>query len=316
MSGAWDPSDDDVLHIKLPNKVTLEKVGALLDQLEPMLRDDAGPPIERLLLDMTSTAFCSPTGITIVAAGLEHLFKLGRIQQGQVWSPKSPLLRQYLQRINFYRELGVDLEEKFERREPKRFRPVTHVPDEDVSPGHTRDLIRVVEEHHAIDRGTVAALKTCVNELIENVFYHAESPVDALVAVQTYAKKNLTELVIADTGRGIREALVERPEYAPLATDDCAAIRLAIQKNITTTDDPKRGIGLWVAREIVRANNGTMLILSHDGGVDLSDAGERNLKAHFWPGTLIALEFRMDRSISAGKVYDRGGFPDVDSFDF
>jgi len=79
-AAAWDPKDPDVLHIKLPNKVTLEKVGAVLDQLEPMLRGQAAvAPIGRLLLDMSSTAFCSPTGITIVAAALEHLFLEGKV---------------------------------------------------------------------------------------------------------------------------------------------------------------------------------------------------------------------------------------------
>jgi anti-sigma regulatory factor (Ser/Thr protein kinase) len=312
---AWDPSNADVLHLKLPNKVQLATIGQVLNQLEPALRGNRGT-ISRLLLDMSSVAFASPTGITIVAAGIEHLFTGGRIDQLQIWLPRSPLLVQYLQRMNFFNEMNVSLEEKFKRREPKRFRPVTHVPNEDVSPGYTRDLLRAVESSHELDTSTRNALKTCVNELIENVFYHAQSPVDALVAVQAYKKKNVTELVIADTGRGIRAALGEKHEYRDRVQDDCSAIKLAIQKNVTTTDDPKRGIGLWVASELVRQNEGRMLIMSHDGGVNISGDGQSNVQAHFWPGTLIAIEFRMDRPITVGEVYDSGNFPDADSFDF
>jgi anti-sigma regulatory factor (Ser/Thr protein kinase) len=311
----WDTSGADVMHLKLPNKVQFATVGQVLDQLEPALRGDRNIP--KLLLDMTSVAFASPTGITIVAGGIEHLFLQDRIGALQIWLPKSPLLRQYLQRMNFFEEMKVALAEDFERRRPKRFRPVTHVPSEEVSPSFTRDLVAAVEDHHDIDSSTKASLKTCVNEVIENVFYHAKSGVDALVAVQVYEKKNITELVIADTGRGIRAALSERPEYARQATGDCAAIRLAIRKNVTTTADPKRGIGLWVASELVRRNGGRMLILSHDGGVDITEHGVEDVEAHFWPGTLVVLEFRMDRPITVAEVYASGDFPDDDdSFAF
>jgi hypothetical protein len=84
---------------------------------------------------------------------------------------------------------------------------------------------------------------------------------------------------------------------------------------VTTIDDPKRGIGLWVAAELVRQNEGRMLIVSHDGGVDIGKDGRSSIQAHFWPGTLIAVEFRTDRPMAVGAVYDSGDFPDADSFD-
>jgi anti-sigma regulatory factor (Ser/Thr protein kinase) len=311
---AWDPSSADVLHLKLPRRLQLASIDQVLDRLEPALRQHHST-ISRLLLDMTGVAFTSPTGITIVVAGIKHLHLAGRIEQLQIWLPRSPSLVRHLQRMSFFDEMNVLLEEGFQRREPQRSRPVTHVPNEHVSPEHTRDLLRAVETGHALDTSTRSALKTCVNELIENVFYHARSPVDALFAVQVYKKKNVTELVIADTGRGIRAALAEKEEYRDHLQDDCSAITLAIQKNVTTMDDPKRGIGLWVASELVRQNEGRMLIVSHDGGVSLSRNGRSNVQAPFWPGTLIAVEFRTDRPMSVGAVYDSGDFPDAESFD-
>ncbi len=120
----WDPSDEDVLHLKLPNEVQLATVGEVLDKLEPALRGGSDV-IPKLLLDMTSTAFASPTGITIVAGGIEHLLLAGRIHQLLIWLPGSPLLAQYLQRMNFFSEMNIDLKVTYEGVSWRRSRTTT-----------------------------------------------------------------------------------------------------------------------------------------------------------------------------------------------
>jgi hypothetical protein len=66
---------------------------------------------------------------------------------------------------------------------------VTHVKDETVSPAATRALVATLQQNTDLDEGSVNGLKTCLNEVIENVFYHAESPTDALVSAQAYKQK-------------------------------------------------------------------------------------------------------------------------------
>jgi anti-sigma regulatory factor (Ser/Thr protein kinase) len=315
-----DPNAPDVFHIKAPNKVTFERIGSVLQGLEPSLRANQPGEARKILLDMTSVAFCSPTGITILAAAIEDLFLRGALRGGEIWMPRSPLLRQYLQRMNFFSELKVSMpEESFERREAKGFHPVTHVEDEDASPAATRALAAAVQEHANLDEQSLGALKSCLNEVVENVFYHAQSRTEAIVCAQAYKKKQKAELVIADTGRGIRAALSKVPAYRDQATDDCKAIRLALEKNVTTTGDVRRGIGLWVASEVIRRNEGELLILSRDGGLLVDGDGDHDVTDHFWPGTLVVIEFRTDRPINTTAVYDSGEFPDdtdSDSFDF
>lgn len=311
-----DPKDPDVLYVKVPNKVTFDTIGKVLAQLEPLLKTGETEKPHPILLDMTSVAFCSPTGITILAAALEHLFGRGTLTGGEIWMPRGRLLNQYLQRMNFFKELKVNMPEAFQRREAKGFHPVTHVREEEESPASTRALAAAVQEHADLDETSLGALKSCLNEIVENVFYHAESPIDALVCAQAYKKKQRAELVIADTGRGIRAALAQDPKYREQATTDCAAIRLALEKNVTTTDDVKRGIGLWVASEVIRLNGGELLILSHEGGLEVGADGTRDVTDHYWPGTLVVVEFRTDMPINTQMVYDSGGFPDADSFDF
>jgi Histidine kinase-, DNA gyrase B-, and HSP90-like ATPase len=215
--------------------------------------------------------------------------------------------------MNFFAELGVNMPGWQGQAPPHGSRPVAHVANEAESPSVTRGLVEAVEESYEIDPITSGALKSCVNEVVENVFYHARSPIDALVSVQTEDRK--VELVIVDTGRGIRRSLLEVAEYRAKAHDDCSAIRLALKKNVTTTGDDRRGIGLWVVYELVRRNKGQMLVLSNDGGVDITGEQLVNIEEYFWPGTLVAVEFDMAQPIDIREVYASGEFDD-DSFDF
>lgn len=310
-----DPNDRDVLHLKLPRHVTFATIGTVLSQLEPSSRSAKANEQCKVLLDMTSVNFCSPTGITILAAVIEDLYRRELLAEGAIWLPRGQVM-QYLQRMNFFRELEVELPENFTRREAKGFHPVTHVADEDESPAATRALAEAVQEYADLDETSLGALKSCLNEIVENVFYHAHSPVDALVCAQAYKKKKRVELVIADTGRGIREALTQIPEYRDQVRDDCSAIRLALEKNVTATGDTRRGIGLWVASQVIRHNEGELLILSHDGGLLIDGAGEHEQTEYFWPGTLVVVEFRTDRPINTTAVYDLGGFSDADDDTF
>jgi hypothetical protein len=108
--------------------------------------------------------------------------------------PRSPLLNQCLERMDFFKELKVTMPaESFERREPKGFYPVTHVQDEEGSPAATRALADAVQEHARLDEPSLGALKSCLNEVVENVFCHAESPIEALVCAQAPGPRSDTD---------------------------------------------------------------------------------------------------------------------------
>jgi anti-sigma regulatory factor (Ser/Thr protein kinase) len=315
--------DADPFHLKLPNKLTYEHIGKVLDQLEPVMKSGAEAREQELTLDMSSTVFCSPTGITILAASLERLWQEGKFRNGTLLHSKNRLAVQYLQRMDFFEELDISVKEDFERKPPVGFRPVTHVQGETKAPAVARDLVDAVSERNTLDSRTESALKTCFSEVVENVFYHAESPIDALVCIQAYkktykGKPARTELAIVDAGKGIRPALAES-EYADQITDDYSAIALAVQKNVSATGDRRRGIGLWVASEVVRRNEGQMLILSNEGGMLVDGDGQHRIDDHYWPGTMVAIEFRMDRPIDTKPVYDSEDWPELDDeldFDF
>jgi anti-sigma regulatory factor (Ser/Thr protein kinase) len=316
-------SDDlDTFRLKLPNKLTYEHIGKVLEQVEPFAKSGTEAEEQYLELDFTSTVFCSPTCITLLAACIERLWQEGKFTSGHVLHSKNELAVRYLKRMDFFNELSIPVEEDFERKEPIGFRPVTHVENEQTAPAVARDLVKAVSERNKLDDAATFALKTCFSEIVENVFYHAGSPIDALTSIQAYKKYKgkpaRTELVIVDGGRGIKPVLAES-QYADRITDDYSAISLAVQKNVTTTGDTNRGIGLWVASEVVRLNEGEMLILSNEGGMRVDKRGQHRVDDHYWPGTLVAIEFRMDKPLDTGPIYGSvEDWPDIDDrgFDF
>ena len=53
----------------------------------------------------------------------------------------------------------------------------------------------------------VPAMEWAVNELIDNIVIHAESPVPGVVCAQSYPQLNRLSVAICDMGRGISSSL-------------------------------------------------------------------------------------------------------------
>lgn len=313
------PDNEDQLEptvVKLPRRLTLAELPNVLGALEPVLRCPAESNHDLLDVDLGDVEFCTPAGITSLAAAIESASLQKKFLHGKIHLPRNQDVLRYLQRMNFFDEIGIDAPEDFDRRTPDGFRPVTHIVDDSISPRIVREMAAAIQECHPnIDGGAMESLKTFMNELVENVFYHAASAIDCLICVQAYRRKSTVELAIADAGRGIRPCMLDSSKFGGQITDDFSAIELAIQQNVSALPDPRRGIGLWLATELVRRNEGTMTILSNDGGLKIDRLGAHREDGMIWPGTFIAVEFRLDRPINTNDVYESGGFPGIDEYD-
>jgi anti-sigma regulatory factor (Ser/Thr protein kinase) len=299
--------------VKAPGLANYSNIRRALKQLEPILRD-CNP--HRVIFDMTSIRQCSATGVTILAAAMQHLYQSGRLHpDSEILPPQRQWIRSYFEEMKFFRELGVELGPPPRIGKRRRFWPVTHVSNDKESPGLTRRILNQIASYEGVHPDARNSLTNCVNEIIENVFYHASSPIDALVAGQSSPQTGKTELVIADTGRGIRPGLSSVPAYRERTQDDCSAIRLALERNVSAIEDKSRGIGLWLASELVRRNGGQLLILSNEGGIDISGHEEKLVEGFYWPGTLVAVEFDILQPITTTEIYDSGDFPDIDEID-
>ena len=109
-------------------------------------------------------------------------------------------------------------------------------------------------------------LQVCLSELINNVYDHSRSPIDAYVFCEFYPSSNSIILVVSDLGIGIPSAVNSyRKENGqePLSSEEC--LKWAIKENSTTQSIPQnRGKGLDTLNSFIRSNHSQWQVLTGD----------------------------------------------------
>ena len=85
------------------------------------------------------------------------------------------------------------------------------------------------------------------SELLNNAAEHGmnDSGAHCHVRVMPHRLSNCLDIVVADSGPGIRATLAQNPNL-PATESDREAIAMAIQELTSGTGTPTRGIGLWI----------------------------------------------------------------------
>lgn len=128
-------------------------------------------------------------------------------------------------------------------------------------------------------------------ELVGNAAEHGMGDGGAHAHVRRiHHRKGLAlDIVIADSGPGIPTTL-RRNDKLPRPRTDADAIGLAIQKLVSGTGDPTRGIGLWMTTTEMRKPARKMLIHSGTGLLTMYGDEEPSLReTDCRQGTLIRL---------------------------
>jgi len=146
-----------------------------------------------------------------------------------------------------------------------------------------------------VDPQVLAALGEGVWEMVANALEH--SGADASVMAQVYRTARFgqppdhddkVQVVIGDTGRGIRAALASSPAYAPRS--DLEAIELALQYLVSSVhEDPGRGQGLSTTAEHVVGLGGKMTIRSGEGKLTIAGEEREAETVTALPGTIVSL---------------------------
>lgn len=133
------------------------------------------------------------------------------------------------------------------------------------------------------------AIHFTVRETIENSFEHGRTD-HCFISAYSVPSKNVVRLCILDTGIGIPESLNSSGRYAE-RLEDTDAILHASEYGVSSKSTD-RGIGLYILRDVVEKNEGTLTLISVSGSVEFScEVKKRQLKNHF-NGTIIKLMLR------------------------
>jgi len=265
------------------------------------------PPGEEVTLDMSDVTFIDPVGLVALWA-----WKC-RVQVTcpafTLRLPTDPDAQQYLLVMNFHdpapRPTGV---QRAMTGDGVYF-PIHHLlqPGLGVVEGLAAELATAFGDHGP---GTTPALAYCFGEAIDNVFQHARSPIGAVAAAQLLPRSHgrWTQASIADRGVGVLESLRGSGAHTALGSDE-EALRLAIQRNITSTNPyvgtygrSRPGVGLYMISEVCRRTGGELLLLSGDTLLRVGRGGEIVEAVPPWPGTILTVRLSGRALDDAGDV--------------
>ena len=224
----------------------------------------------------------------------------------------------YAMRMRLFEAAGLEPPANLPERDPDgRFLPALAL-DADTDPGSVAGTLRRIADVQGVDEGTVESLETTLIEILGNCTHHGESldSITALTAAQAWPRGARAQIAVADLGVGMRGSLAHNPSLDLEHWNSC---ELAAQYGVTSKPEGHSGYGLTLARELMERNGGRFLLASgdelfmSDSGTTFREAGQAR-----WPGTLVVLEWRLDRPLNVRDVYDSWPLPegfDHDDFD-
>lgn len=296
--------------LRVPNSVTIHTARSFFDKnarLFTLSEDRATLHLNRRWMHL------EPMALSAISAWGAWCRRHGRSVIVRGLSPRAD----YMWRMKVFEHLGVDYHpSRHEFEESGRFLPVTNV-------RVAADIRSVIADVSALlhldsDPPSLRAVQHCISELLRNVIEHSDSPDGAFVSAHNYSNADPRRVTIgiADCGVGIREHL--RHAYPRVATDDAAAVMLAMTPGVTGAipgmygSPENAGAGLFITRSIAKGTGGYFLIGSGNAAyrsrrtrdpakqaeLHADAADERHdlwrLKTP-WRGTLVSLEIHTER---------------------
>jgi signal transduction histidine kinase len=145
-----------------------------------------------------------------------------------------------------------------------------------------------------ITEDNVHPIRVCLNELLQNVFEWADSPVGCLVHTRWYKGSRSVRLAVVDRGVGIPTELRRaRVQDLHLESDDSRLIEAAVTRpRLTSRQNQAGGLGLKTIRDIVCGRGGRLTVVSLGGKVKWSGAKSSRYSVPILQGTAIEIDIR------------------------
>ena len=176
-------------------------------------------------------------------------------------------------------------------------------------------MIHASNKLHSNQNYPLTSSKNRFAELIENAVKHGEITSPAWLFANYHPQPQIMHVCICDRGLGVRKTFEKSssPRLRELALASSDWIREATEPLVTSKTEGHAGYGLYLARELCRRNGGTFAIISGNAAFGIhprnsdsatSDVEELRELEIPWQGTLVALQFHLNRPLDLGPVYE------------
>ena len=301
---AYDVSlDTEVMRTMEPQTISLPRT-VFESNLEELLRRlGRGNQSEDVIVDFSHVSFLIPVAMVAILAKFRSWKDGGKRVRinGHNTCPASD----YLKRINFFKNCGLDLPESFKRHDSAgKFVEIIGI---GRGSGEKVDLVstRVAEcvapdlaDTDDIDEsGPFDYLEYGVSELATNLIQHSKS--SGFITAQYTPKTDTVRIGIADYGIGIRRIFRDNasPHWSE-SMSDLEAIDAALKSQVSSKthlapsfeESINAGVGLTLLHEMSRQTSGNFVMASGNGYRTLTSGAELGDDQSF-QGVVCGLSF-------------------------
>ncbi|WP_304518133.1 ATP-binding protein [Cecembia rubra] len=208
---------------------------------------------------------------------------------------------QYASRVNFFKLLGLNLDEKLPRRDPSgRFTEITFFDKRNIK--QVFDSIMKILLVNGVNEDMLTVLNFCLFEVLDNALNHSSEEFkygvgSGFSCAQFFPKNQEVRIIIADTGQGIYSALTKHPKSKFKNLSEGEAVLRSVDKGVTNSEG--MGFGLWATAEMMKKNKGDFII--HSGNYQLN-----NFELHkvpFWQGTYTFLRINTNVPVNYEEIF-------------
>jgi len=259
---------------------TIGWANPLLRQTLALLGKDTS---QAVLIDLSSVVFFDSFGLTYLAACLDRCLARPDTPKVLIRPPKRSNVNQHLQNTGFYEAIGLG--DQFQAREPNKDRvDLVHI--KTLEPLFIDGLLDFLEGVQPFAPGLKPSMRMALLELVQNFADHSSSVSGAWASGHKYQGR--ITLCLLDLGQGIPNSLRGVQKYQRMR--DPTLIHLSTEDGVSAAAT-SRGRGLHMIRRFVRANDGTMTIISGEGRVRFRPDRKptRDYIDGFFPGTAVFL---------------------------
>ncbi len=290
--------------INIPKVIQLSNIEDLVQKFSPVF-DVCNKNQEFVIdIDLSDLNFITPTGLSTLRAVIMYIAQSKYKTSGKISVPKSSM-QGYLTRMNFYDFLKEPIKYQGNKYNSKgRFCELIEVASEKASDQVADDLAKILQKQLSLSHQAYFSIQHTLSEVIINVFHHAHSPVNAIVSAQTYTNLRKLEISIVDCGDGFRVSMLENSIHAKVNTI-IDALSLAIKPKVTGRPGHNAGEGLFFTSELVKQNQGEMIIYSEDGLLNIQGNNLSSKNVPYWKGAIVSICLNLDNTMDVVSLFNK-----------
>jgi hypothetical protein len=222
-------------------------------------------------IDFSHMSFYHPGALVAILCQISEWRRRGK--EVQLLGYRDAKNFEILQRMDFFKHLGLELEEDFNRRDPTGRFVEIHSHDHTFTGVDqlTRKIATCLVDDPAPGMDDFECFKYVLGEILTNARQHSHGQVFAYA--QNYPKHNAVGIAIGDTGIGIRRSFEGTILQSELSTASLA-IQKALEPEVSAAllrpalgygQHVNRGIGLSMVSALVADCCGYLTIISENG---------------------------------------------------